>query len=73
MMKKVIGKIVKALTDENFLEFLWYILYVMWFGYVGRIIITSNQHIIIKILLIAGDLWWALYVIAQHHNNSNNE
>lgn len=71
-MKKVIGKIAKLLTDDNFLEFLWYILYVLWFGFVGRIIITSNQHIIVKILMLAGDIWWALYVIAQH-NNSNKE
>ncbi len=71
MIKKVIGKVVEFLTDEGFLGVLWYVLYVMWFGFTGRIIITSNQHIIVKILMIIGDLWWGFYVFISHYNSTS--
>lgn len=69
-MKRVIDKIIELLTDDNFLEFLWYIIYVLWFGFIGRMIIASNQHTIVKILMLIGDLWWALYAFIQHHNSN---
>ena len=68
-MKKVVGKIVEFLTDHNFLSVLWYILYVAWFGFVGRMIIVSNQHIIVKILMLIGDIWWGFYTFAHHYNS----
>lgn len=71
-MKKIINKIKDFFTDEGNLDFLWYISYVFWFGFVGRIIIVSEIHIAFKIIMIIGDLWWALYVFIQHFN-SNKE
>ena len=68
-MKKLIGKIVEFLTDEETLSGLWYIIYVLWFGFVGRMIIVSDQHIIVKILMLIGDLWWALYAFMKHYNS----
>ena len=62
-------KIVKFISSEEFLSLLWYVLYVLWFGLVGRIIITSNQHIVVKILMLIGDLWWAFYAFMSHYNS----
>jgi hypothetical protein len=72
-MKKLKDKLLDIITDDNFLEALWYIVYVLWFGFVGRMIIISDLHIIVRILMLLGDLWWALYIFAQHHYNSDKE
>ena len=69
-MKEFIKKIIGFLKDENFLEVLWYVSYVLWFGFVGRMIIVSDQHIIVKILMIIGDLWWAIYVFMHYYNST---
>ena len=70
-MKKVLSKIVEFISDSKFLSFLWYIVYVMWFGFVGRMIIVSDQHIIVKILMLIGDVWWALYTFIHHYNSTD--
>ena len=72
-MKKLICKILETLKDPDFLGVLWYIAYVLWFGFVGRIIIISDLHIIAKILMIAGDLCWGFYVFVLHYNNLDEE
>ena len=71
-MKRLINKIKDVLTDDATLDVLFYIAFVLWFGFVGRFIIVSELHIIAKILLIIGDLWWAFYTFMLHYG-SNKE
>ena len=68
-MKKLIKKIIGFLKDDDLLGVLWYIGCVLWFGFVGRMIIVSDQHIIVKILMIIGDLWWGFYAFIKHYNS----
>lgn len=72
-MKKLIRKIVEFFTDEGNLDALFTIFYIFWFGFVGRIIIMSDIHIVFKIIMIAGDLIIGLYMFVQQHNNSTKE
>jgi hypothetical protein len=71
-MKELINKIKEFLKDKNTLEALWYISCILWFGFVGRIIIVSDLHIIVKIIMIIGDLWWGFYVFMSYYE-SNKE
>lgn len=68
-IKSLFTKIVETLKDKNFLDSVLFIVYILWFGFVGRIIIVSELHIIVKILMIIGDLWWGLYVMFSLHSN----
>lgn len=69
-MKELINKIKEFLKDKNTLEALWYISYIFWFGFVGRIIIVSDLHIIVKIIMIIGDLWWGFYVFMSYYDST---
>ena len=71
--KSKIKKFLFKLEDEGFFSILWYFSLVLWFGFVGRVIIVSNLHIIVKTLMIIGDLWWLFYVFCQHYFNNENE
>ena len=69
-MKELINRIKEFLKDKSTLEALWYIGYVLWFGFVGRIIIVSDLSIIVKIIMIIGDLWWGFYVFMSYYNST---
>ena len=67
-MKKI-RKFIEFLTSKEVLGVLWYVTYVLWFGFVGRMIIVSDQHIVVKILMIIGGLFWAFYALISHINS----
>ena len=69
-IKKLFSKIIDFFTDGGNLDALWFIFFVFWFGFIGRIIIISDIHIVFKIIMIAGDLLLALYMFVQHHNST---
>lgn len=73
--KSKIKKLLKNLRAERegFFSILWYVSLVLWFGFVGRIIIVSEMHIILKILMIIGCLWWGFYVFVLHYNLSEED
>ena len=71
-IKNLFSKIIDFFTNEGNLDVLLGIFYIFWFGFVGRIIIISDIHVVFKIIMIAGDLFLALYMFVQHHN-SNKE
>lgn len=73
-MKKL-KKLLKELKTERkgLLSILWYITFVLWFGFVGRTIIVSEMHVILKIVMIAGCLWWCFYTFVLHYSNTENE
>ena len=71
-MKRLINKIKDVFTDNSTWDGLLYIVHILWFGFVGRIIIVSELHIIVKILMIIGDIWWAFYTFMLHYD-SNKE
>lgn len=69
-IKKLFSKIIDFFTNEGNLDALLGIFYIFWFGFVGRIIIISDIHIVFKIIMIAGDLFLALYMFVQQHNST---
>lgn len=71
-MKKL-KKLLKKLKGEGIFSALWYVSFVLWFGLIGRTIIVSDLHIIFKILMIIGGLWWGFYVFIMHYSLNEEE
>ena len=52
------------------MRWLWLLVLIGWFGYIGRLISVSDIHIVLKILLFIGDLIIGSYNCIDYYNKS---